>query len=406
MLPIRVEARRSPSAAIVVAMSERRVLHPRVSLVRRRRKHDPRPEPEQVDTGSGRSGVIDAAVYCRGERQCSPRTLADTLHALREQPDGMAWIGLYRPDEAELTSLAQEFDLHPLAVEDAITAHQRPKLERYGDTLFVVLRAARYLDAAEEVEFGELHVFLGRDFVITVRHAESPDLAVVRHRLEDDPALLAKGAEAVLYAILDAVVDGYVPVVAGLENDVDEIETQVFDGDPAVSRRIYELSREVVDFQRAAHPLDAMLDQLEAGFDKYGVDEELRRSLRDVADHVTGSQRARRQPAGAAARHPAGQLDPRRAEAERGDDRPQPHQQRPERRGQEDLGLGRDRVRADHDRLDLRHELQEHARAALVLRLPVRDRADGAGRGRALRRCSSDAAGSEPHPSPGVTLPG
>jgi magnesium transporter len=136
------------------------------------------------------------------------------------------------------------------------------------------------------VEFGELHVFIGKDFVITVRHAESPDLAVVRRRLENDPALLAHGTEAVLYAILDAVVDGYLPVVAGIENDVDEIETEVFDGDPAVSRRIYELSREVVDFQRAASPLATMLDSLTAGFDKYEVDEELRRLLRDVADHV------------------------------------------------------------------------------------------------------------------------
>ncbi|MGI8678254.1 MAG: magnesium and cobalt transport protein CorA [Jatrophihabitans sp.] len=269
-------------------MSDGRVLHSRVSLVRRRREHDPESAPEQhppiKDPGSG---VVDSAVYCNGERQCSPTTLAETYEALRRQRDGMAWIGLYRPDADELASLAGEFDLHPLAIEDAIHAHQRPKLERYGDTLFVVLRAARYLDDVEEVEFGELHAFLGQDFVITVRHSESPDLSVVRHRLEDDPALLGKGAEAVLYAILDAVVDGYIPVVAGLQNDVDEIETQVFDGDPAVSRRIYELSREVVDFQRASHPLEAMLASLEAGFDKYGVDEELRRSLRDVADHLT-----------------------------------------------------------------------------------------------------------------------
>ena len=122
--------------------------------------------------------------------------------------------------------------------------------------------------------------------MLTVRHAESPDLAVVRRRLEQDPELLAHGTEAVLYAILDTVVDGYLPVVAGIENDVDEIEVQVFDGDPRVSRRIYELSREVVDFQRAAAPLANILEALEAGFDKYGVDQELRRLLRDVADHV------------------------------------------------------------------------------------------------------------------------
>ena len=246
--------------------------------------HDPRGEQPNP---SGRSGIVDSAVYCGGQRTHTASSLTDCYDALRDQPDGMAWIGLYRPGQEELSSLADEFDLHELAVEDAITAHQRPKLERYGETLFVVLRAARYVDEREEVEFGELHVFVGRDFVITVRHAESPDLSVVRRRLEDDPELLGLGTEAVLYAILDAVVDGYGPVVAGLENDVDEIEVQVFDGDPAVSRRIYELSREVVDFQRAAAPLTAILTSLEGGFDKYHVDEELRRALRDVADHVT-----------------------------------------------------------------------------------------------------------------------
>jgi magnesium transporter len=269
-------------------MAERRHLPSPVSLIRRRPRLRKTPSAEPAAAPKpAHSGLVDAAVYSDGLRQCSPKSLAETFRALRERPEGMAWIGLYRPDDAELNSLAAEFDLHPLAVEDAITAHQRPKLERYGRTLFVVLRAARYRDDLEEVEFGELHVFLGPDFVLTVRHAESPDLSVVRRRLEHEPALLARGAEAVLYAILDAVVDEYLPAVAGIENDVDEIETQVFDGDPAVSRRIYLLSREVVDFQRAANPLTGMLAALAAGFDKYGVDEELRRYLRDVADHVT-----------------------------------------------------------------------------------------------------------------------
>jgi magnesium transporter len=271
-------------------VSERRHLPSPVSLIRRRPRRKPgehvAPPDDHAPRPTRPSGVVDSAVYCAGERVASPQSLADTYRCLREQRDGMAWIGLYRPEEGELESLAEEFDLHELAIEDAITAHQRPKLERYGDTLFVVLRAARYLDDVEEVEFGELHVFIGPDFVITVRHSESPDLAVVRRRLEHDQELLAHGTEAVLYAILDSVVDGYLPVVAGIENDVDEIEVQVFDGDPRVSRRIYELSREVVDFQRAAAPLSGMLDALAAGFDKYGVDEELRRLLRDVADHV------------------------------------------------------------------------------------------------------------------------
>lgn len=246
----------------------------------------PRPDPpatELSDTGS----VVQAALYRDGVRVSTPASLADTFRELRDQPDGMAWIGLARPTEAELLSLAAEFDLHPLAVEDAMEAHQRPKLERYGETLFVVLRAARYLDALEEVDFGELHVFVGPDFLITVRHGAAPDLSAVRRRMEDTTELLKLGPEAVLYAILDSVVDGYVPVVSGVQNDIDEIETEVFRGDPAVSRRIYELSREMVEFQRATRPLVGMLHALMAGFAKYGTDEELQRYLRDVADHVT-----------------------------------------------------------------------------------------------------------------------
>ncbi|WP_409060400.1 magnesium and cobalt transport protein CorA [Streptomyces sp. SYP-A7185] len=233
------------------------------------------------------ASVVQAALYRDGVRVATPSSLADTFRELREQRDGMAWIGLARPTEAELLSLAAEFDLHELAVEDAMEAHQRPKLERYGETLFVVLRAARYLDAPEEVDFGELHVFVGPDFVITVRHGAAPDLTAVRRRMEESPDLLKLGPEAVLYAILDAVVDGYAPVVAGVQNDIDEIETEVFGGDPEVSRRIYELSREMVEFQRATRPLVAMLHSLMAGFAKYRTDEELQRYLRDVADHVT-----------------------------------------------------------------------------------------------------------------------
>jgi magnesium transporter len=233
-----------------------------------------------------RSRIIDNAVYSAGRRIATPGSPAESRAELAEDEGRLAWLGLYRPEPREVGELAELFDLPELAVEDAIKAHQRPKFERYGDTLFVVLKAARYEDAAEEVEFGELHLFLGRDFAITVRHSESPDLSRVRRRLESEPQLLAKGSEAVLYAILDAVVDGYAPVLAGLENDIDEIETEVFRGDPGVSRRIYELSQEVLDFQRACQPLVGILAAITAGFDKYGVDEELRGYLRDVADHV------------------------------------------------------------------------------------------------------------------------
>ena len=229
--------------------------------------------------------LIKNTIYRDGVRSEDPVNLEDTFEMVRDHK-AMAWIGLYRPDEDEVRSIAHEFELHELAIEDAVAAHQRPKCERYGSTLFTVLRPARYLDETEEVEFGELHVFTGENFAVTIRHAETPDLGKVRERLESTPELLRLGPEAVLYAILDQVVDEYAPVVAGLENDIDEIEDELFGGDPEVARRIYELSREVIEFQRATHPLLEMLTDLEGGFDKYAVDLELQRRLRDVRDHT------------------------------------------------------------------------------------------------------------------------
>nr|WP_236003579.1 magnesium/cobalt transporter CorA [Nonomuraea antri] len=253
---------------------------------------EPSPEESMDPRGRGPARpagpqVVDAALYQQGKRLDGPATPGDVHARLRHLPGIMGWIGLYQPDETQLAALGEEFGLHELAIEDAVVAHQRPKLERYGDTLFVVLRAARYDDAAEQVEFGEIHLFTGPDFVLTVRHGNAPALHPVRERMEADPELLARGPEAVLYAVLDHVVDGYAPVIAGLQNDIDEIETQVFGGDPGVSRRIYELSREVIEFQRATRPLLAILDGLTAGFTKYGTEEELQRYLRDVADHAT-----------------------------------------------------------------------------------------------------------------------
>jgi len=229
--------------------------------------------------------LIDDAIYVDGRRVATPETLQDVFEVLKEKA-GFAWIGLYRPTDDEIRSVADEFTLHHLAIEDALKGHQRAKIERYADTLFLVLRPARYLDEEERVEFGELHVFVGPDFVVTIRHAESPDLASVRRRLESTPDLLAFGPQAVLYAILDQVIDEYAPVVAGLENDIDEIEDQLFDGDQAVSRRIYDLSREVIEFQRATQPMIGMLESLQEGFEKHGVDVELHRHLRDVLDHT------------------------------------------------------------------------------------------------------------------------
>jgi magnesium transporter len=230
--------------------------------------------------------IIDNAVYVGGRRIENPASLEETFEYMRAK-GGMAWIGLFRPTRDEIAKVAAEFSLHPLAVEDALQGHQRAKLERYGDTLFAVLLPARYLDSEEAVEFGELHVFVGPDFVVTIRHAESPDLARVRRRMEGQQELLGSGPEAVLYAVLDEVVDEYEPVVAGLQNDIDEIEDALFGSEGAeLSQRIYLLSREVIGFQRAADPLSGMLTGLLRGADRYGVDIELQRSLRDVLDHT------------------------------------------------------------------------------------------------------------------------
>ncbi|MBD8011873.1 magnesium/cobalt transporter CorA [Microbacterium sp. Re1] len=229
--------------------------------------------------------IVDNGIYVGGARTANPDSIDETFELMRER-GGMGWIGLYRPDAEELQTVAAEFRLHELAVEDALRGHQRPKLEHYEDHLFVVLRPARYLDAEEEVEFGEVHVFVGRDFVVTVRHAEEPDLGQVRRRLESDPILLAHGPEAVLYAILDEVVDRYAPVLAGLENDIDEIENQLFVDDVDATQRIYELSREVLEFQRAAQPLTDIVGGLLREGERRDADAELQRRLRDVHDHA------------------------------------------------------------------------------------------------------------------------
>ena len=228
--------------------------------------------------------IVDNAIYVDGRRAAEPASLQETYEACRER-HGLAWIGLYEPTEEEFSSVAEEFGLHPLAVEDAIKAHQRPKIERYGETLFTVLKPARYIDESETVEFGEIHAFVGTDFVVTVRHGKASTLDRVRRRLESMPELLCRGSEAILYAIMDRVVDDYAPVVAGLEHDIDEIETEVFSGNTGVSKRIYELSREAIQFRRCTAPLVGILSNLIED-DASQIDTEVRRYLRDVQDHV------------------------------------------------------------------------------------------------------------------------
>ena len=181
--------------------------------------------------------------------------------------------------------MAGEFGLHEPAVKEAVKAHTRPKVERYGEILLVVLMAARYVESSETVEFGEIHAFVGPDFIVTVRHGEVSELKEVRARLEAEPELLRKGPTAVLRAIVERVVGDYGPVVEGLENDIDEIESEVFAGNPGVSRRIYELSREVIAFPRATKPLTGALGSL-TDEEAPDIDPEVRRYLRGEADRV------------------------------------------------------------------------------------------------------------------------
>ena len=227
--------------------------------------------------------IIDNAIYVDGHRIAS-RPLEETRETCRKK-GGFAWIGLYEPTPEEFDSVAGEFGLHAMAVKDAIKVHQRPKIERYGETLFVVLKAARYIEEKEAVEFGEIHAFVGPDFVVTIRHGEANELGEVRRWAEGRPELLRRGPYAVLYAIMDRIVEDYVPVVEGLENDIDEIEVEVFGNKPDVSKRIYELFREVIQFHQATQPLAGALGRL-TEVEARDIDPEVRGYLREVQNRV------------------------------------------------------------------------------------------------------------------------
>jgi magnesium transporter len=227
--------------------------------------------------------IVDSAIYVDGRRSSS--CPLDEIRETCRERDGFVWIGLYEPTREEFDTVAGEFGLHELAVKEALKVHQRPKIEHYGEILFVVLKVARYVEEREEVEFGEVHVFVGQDYVVTVRYGEANELVEVRRWAESKPELLRKGPYAVLYAIMDRIVEDYVPVVAGLENDIDEIEVEVFGNKPDVSKRIYELFREVIQFHQATQPLAGGLERLAEG-GASSIDPEVRRYLRDVQDRV------------------------------------------------------------------------------------------------------------------------
>jgi magnesium transporter len=233
--------------------------------------------------------IVDMALYEKGLRRPGKVDLEQAYEGCRA-PECFAWIGLFEPSEEEFDSVRREFNLHDLAVEDAIEAHQRPKLEVYGDSLFVVLKTAKYLDESDEVELGEIQIFVGDGFIVTVRHGETK-LHDVRLELEQRPDLLRLGPAAALHAIIDRVVDDYGPIISSLEQDVRQVEADVFTQDrPTPAERIYKLKREVLELYGGIAPLVEPLDRLERGTYPF-IEEKLRPYFRDVKDHLIRSVR-------------------------------------------------------------------------------------------------------------------
>lgn len=232
--------------------------------------------------------IVDCALYRGGERidmHCAPHEFG-TLRNGVTRPGDFVWLGLYMPSHAEFQDVAKAFDLHPLAVEDAVVAHQRPKLERYEDSLFMVLKTLWYVDAEDAVETGEVSIFLGTDFIVTVRHGRGGQLAKARHLIEARPEALREGPSAAVYAIADHVVDGYLEVVHELITDVDEVETSVFsDRRTSDSARIYTLKRELAEVRRAVLPVREPIRKFASG-DVPGIDPDIQPFFRDVLDHL------------------------------------------------------------------------------------------------------------------------
>jgi magnesium transporter len=227
--------------------------------------------------------IVDCGAYAGGKRREGELSLERAGEAASEGGT-FVWLGVFEPSEAEFRVIAEEFGLHELAAEDAVRAHQRPKLEEYGETLHVVVKPARYVDPKEVIDIGELSIFVAPGFVITVRHGGG-DLAPVRERLESRPDILRQGAAAVLYAICDHVVDRYIEAAHGFDEDVREVELQVFGEGQNPTERIYKLEREVLEFQAAANPLGEALEELCGGSFPV-IPETLHEYFRDVEDHL------------------------------------------------------------------------------------------------------------------------
>jgi len=233
--------------------------------------------------------IVDCALYRDGGRvplQGPKEDLAGALRAVQRAEHDFVWVGLHDPGAAELDEVARVFSLHPLAVEDALHAHQRPKLERYDDALFLVLKTLWYVDEHDAVETGEINIFVGQDYVLTVRHGEGTELHSARRDLETRSQVLGHGPSSVVYAVCDWVVDSYESVAAALAVDVDEVEESVFSGlRTNDSARIYALKREIAEVRRAVSPLRDPMQRF-AGGSVPGVDKDTAPFFRDVADHV------------------------------------------------------------------------------------------------------------------------
>jgi magnesium transporter len=231
--------------------------------------------------------IVDCAHYREGHRaQSAPMTVEAAAAICSNGSGGFVWMGIVDPTPDELTQVQERFGLHELAVEDAQNFHLRPKIEQYDDDVyFVVLRTARDDPAHDMLAFGEVSMFIGPRFVITVRQGIASDLHPARLRLERRPELLAEGPISVLWAVPDQIVDDYAPVVEGLERDIEAIEASVFSGESAPTERIYKVRREATDFYRAVHPLLGPLNALENGaYPEIGRG--LRQYFRDVNDHA------------------------------------------------------------------------------------------------------------------------
>ncbi|OEV11145.1 magnesium transporter [Streptomyces sp. Amel2xB2] len=234
--------------------------------------------------------IVDCAIYRDGLRMERPSGYSDALAEARASGDAFLWIGLHEPTEAEFDHVTAEFGLHPLAVEDALHAHQRPKLEVYEDSLFLVLKPVSYDQLTATVHTGELMLFVGDSFVVTVRHGGANPLGAVRERLEHEPEVLRHGPTAVMYAVSDAIVDQYVEVAADLQISLDGLEEEVFAPEGAAARdvagRIYGFKRQVLGVRRATGPLAEPLDRLTRPGLPF-VHEDARPFFRDVSDHLT-----------------------------------------------------------------------------------------------------------------------